>query len=133
MKRSIHIWSCQSMILLLHSHKMFYDRTWKKWPFNTSDCLIEVTVWAGLTVIVLSLWKSITDFSVVNTCSLDAYESVFLPEYLIKFIFSVHLNPNLLTYTKTKCIILNIYFIGNCYAYNSLVLHVFGKYICGLW
>lgn len=35
----------------------------------------------------------------------------------IKFLFSVHLNLNLLTYTKTKCIILNIYFIGNCYTY----------------
>jgi hypothetical protein len=23
----------------------------KKWPFNTGDCLIEVTTWAGLTVI----------------------------------------------------------------------------------
>ena len=29
---------------------MFYDRIWKGWPFNTDDCLIEVTTWAGLTV-----------------------------------------------------------------------------------
>ena len=31
---------------------MFYDRT-KKWPVNTGDCLIEVTTWAGLTVMVI--------------------------------------------------------------------------------
>jgi hypothetical protein len=24
---------------------MFYDRTRKRWPFNTGDCLIEVTAW----------------------------------------------------------------------------------------
>ena len=30
--------------------KFFYDRTRKRWPFNTVDCLIEVTAWAGLTV-----------------------------------------------------------------------------------
>ena len=28
----------------------FSDSTRKKWPFNTGDCLIEVTAWAGLTV-----------------------------------------------------------------------------------
>jgi hypothetical protein len=28
---------------------MFYDRTRKGWPFDTGDCLIEVTIWAGLT------------------------------------------------------------------------------------
>jgi len=28
----------------------FYDRTRKEWPFNTGDCLIEVTSWVGLTV-----------------------------------------------------------------------------------
>jgi hypothetical protein len=27
-----------------------YDRTRKGWLFNTGDCLIEVTAWAGLTV-----------------------------------------------------------------------------------
>ena len=30
---------------------MFYDRIRKEWTFNTGDCLIEVTTWAGLTVI----------------------------------------------------------------------------------
>jgi hypothetical protein len=29
---------------------MSQDRTRKRWPFNTGDCLIEVTAWAGLTV-----------------------------------------------------------------------------------
>jgi len=23
----------------------------KRWPFNTGDCLIEVTTWVGLTVL----------------------------------------------------------------------------------
>jgi len=31
--------------------KFFYDRTIKMWPFNTGDCLIEVTAWAGFTVV----------------------------------------------------------------------------------
>jgi hypothetical protein len=30
--------------------KYFNDRTRKGWPFNTSDCLIEVTTWTGLAV-----------------------------------------------------------------------------------
>ena len=33
-----------------NSYDIFYDRTRKKCPFNTGDCLIEVTTWAGLTV-----------------------------------------------------------------------------------
>jgi hypothetical protein len=28
---------------------MFYDRTRKRWPFNTGDWLIEATAWACLT------------------------------------------------------------------------------------
>ena len=28
----------------------FSDRTRKRWPFNTGDCLLEVTALAGLTV-----------------------------------------------------------------------------------
>jgi hypothetical protein len=34
----------------LNSYEIFYDRTWKGWPFNTGDGLIEVTTWAGLIV-----------------------------------------------------------------------------------
>jgi predicted nucleic acid-binding protein len=33
------------------SYVIFYDRTRKGGPFNISDCLIEVTTWAGLTVL----------------------------------------------------------------------------------
>ena len=35
----------------LNSYKMFYDRTRKMWPFITGDCLIEVTAWAVLTLL----------------------------------------------------------------------------------
>jgi hypothetical protein len=34
----------------LYSYELFYDRTRKGWPFNTGDCLIEVTTWTGLIV-----------------------------------------------------------------------------------
>ena len=33
------------------SYDIFYDSIRKRWPFNTGDCLIEVTAWAGLTVL----------------------------------------------------------------------------------
>ena len=35
--------------------KIVYDRTRKWWPFNTGDCLLEVTTWAGLTVYLRSV------------------------------------------------------------------------------
>ena len=35
---------------MLNLYEFLYDWTRKKWPFNTGDCLIEVTAWAGLTV-----------------------------------------------------------------------------------
>jgi hypothetical protein len=28
-----------------NSYEIFYNRTSKRWPFNTGDCLIEVTTW----------------------------------------------------------------------------------------
>ena len=31
--------------------EIVYDRTSQKWPFDRGDCLIEVTAWAGLTVV----------------------------------------------------------------------------------
>ena len=34
----------------VNSYEIFYDRTRKRWPVNAGDCLIEVTLWAGLTV-----------------------------------------------------------------------------------
>ena len=50
---------------MFNSYEIFYDRTRKMWPFNTGDCLIEVTTWAGLTVTVFTcmynktlLWQS---------------------------------------------------------------------------
>jgi len=36
-----------------NSYEIFYVRTRKMWPFNTGDCLIEVTTWTGLSVQVL--------------------------------------------------------------------------------
>ena len=33
-----------------NSYEIFYNRIRKRWPFNTGDCLIEVTRWTGLTV-----------------------------------------------------------------------------------
>jgi hypothetical protein len=38
-----------------NAYDIFYHRTRKRWPFNTGDCLIEVTAWAGLTV--FGLWE----------------------------------------------------------------------------
>ena len=36
---------------MFSSYEMFNDWTRKMWPFNTSDCLIEVNSWADLTVL----------------------------------------------------------------------------------
>ena len=36
----------------LNSYEIYYDKTRKKWPLNTGDCLIQVTSWAGLIVLV---------------------------------------------------------------------------------
>jgi hypothetical protein len=33
----------------LNLYEIYYDRTRKRWSFNTGDCFIEVTAWAGLT------------------------------------------------------------------------------------
>ena len=33
-----------------NSYEMFNDRKWKMWPFNTGDCLIEVSEGAGFIV-----------------------------------------------------------------------------------
>jgi hypothetical protein len=38
-------------VILFISYEIFYDRTRKSWPFLTDGCLIEMTTWAGLTVI----------------------------------------------------------------------------------
>ena len=39
-----------SSLKRFNSYETFYDRTRKGWPFNTGDCLTEVTTWEGLTV-----------------------------------------------------------------------------------
>jgi hypothetical protein len=36
--------------LLIEVQLIFYECTRKMWPFNTGDCIIEVTSWVGLTV-----------------------------------------------------------------------------------
>jgi len=33
-----------------NSYEIFYDRTGNRWPFDTDDCSIQVTAWAGLTI-----------------------------------------------------------------------------------
>jgi hypothetical protein len=38
-------------VLRGHLWEIFYDRTRERWPFSTGDFLIEVTAWAGLTVV----------------------------------------------------------------------------------
>ena len=42
-------------------YEIFCDMTIKQWPFDTDDCLIEVTVWVGLTVydsLITNRWSS---------------------------------------------------------------------------
>ena len=36
----------------------FSDRTWKIWPFNTGDCLIEVTVFVLFIVFCVDIFNS---------------------------------------------------------------------------
>ena len=33
-----------------NSYEIFFEMTRKRWSLNTGDCLIKVTLWAGLTV-----------------------------------------------------------------------------------
>jgi hypothetical protein len=48
---------------MFNSNKIFYDRIRIRWPFNTGDCLIEVTAWAGMTVYVSLTRQSNSSFS----------------------------------------------------------------------
>jgi hypothetical protein len=41
----------------------------KRWPFNTGDCLIEVTAWAGLTVHVKSFCIKVLSFTHGYCCN----------------------------------------------------------------
>ena len=36
-------------LMMFNSYEIFFDMTKKWWPFDTDDCLIEMTVWAGFT------------------------------------------------------------------------------------
>jgi hypothetical protein len=53
-----HLWTKKNGLLIqvtsqkrFNSYEFVYDRTRKGWPFNTGDCLIEVTTLAGVTVL----------------------------------------------------------------------------------
>ena len=48
---------------MFNSNKIFYDRIRIRWPFNTGDCLIEVTAWAGMTAYVSLTRQSNSSFS----------------------------------------------------------------------
>jgi len=50
---------------------MFIGRTRKGWPFNTDDCLIEVTAWAGVTMYIRGI-----HFSSVSTIVLLEFRMV---------------------------------------------------------
>jgi hypothetical protein len=39
-----------------NSYEIFYDRTRKRWPINTGDCLIEMASRAGFTVQIFLSW-----------------------------------------------------------------------------
>ena len=50
---------------MLNSYEMVNDWTRNWWPFNTGDCLIEVTSWVGFTVytlFVLLKWDLYEDY-----------------------------------------------------------------------
>jgi hypothetical protein len=67
------------------------DRTRKRWPFNTGDCLIEVTAWAGLTL----LYQITTfTFSIIFGCPLILHKGTMLlnfSEMLLFFCFRIDL------------------------------------------
>ena len=47
---------------VIPSFDFSYDRTRKRWPFNTGDCLIEMTAWTSLTVILIWNERLLCDF-----------------------------------------------------------------------
>jgi len=50
-------------------NEIFYDRSRKRWPFNTGDCLIEVTTWEGFSVYNTVLMKVIPELNKMHTQS----------------------------------------------------------------
>jgi hypothetical protein len=55
---------------------MKFSMTRKGWPFNTGDCLIEVTTWAGLTVYIY-LFTHLVSFHHVPKQLYDIFSDVF--------------------------------------------------------
>jgi len=60
-----HLWDKEKVIIQDrwplksgYSYEIFHDMTRKMWPFNTGDCLIEVTAWAGFTVLLCTSKKN---------------------------------------------------------------------------
>ena len=65
-KRSWHLGHRKSGLLRkvtsfkrFNSNEIFYNRTGKRWRFNTDDCLLEVTAWACLSVFISFATKTI--------------------------------------------------------------------------
>ena len=64
----------------LHLHKtgdllievqFIWNFSWqdkKRWPFNTGDCLIEVTEWAGLTITIYNINSYVSLKQRIKTC-----------------------------------------------------------------
>jgi len=47
---------------------MFYDRTRKRWSFNTCDCFIEVTAWSDC-FIEVTAWSGLIVYTMENSLS----------------------------------------------------------------
>ena len=56
--------------------EIFYDRTRKRWPFNTGDCLIKVAALTGLSVF-WNFWFSIIIIKLVYYLFYSAYGNWF--------------------------------------------------------
>ena len=51
-----------------NSNEIFYDRTRKRWPLNTDDCLIEVNAWTDLTLhIFIEIYSSQNNAVIIQT------------------------------------------------------------------
>ena len=60
---------------MFNSYTIFYDRTIKRWHFNTGDWLIKVFAWAGLTVLVYRN-KNGFDYKYFNWNDFFIYEHI---------------------------------------------------------
>ena len=87
-----------------NSYEIFYDGTRKGWPFNTGDCLIELSAWAALTV----YWSNF-DFKKKYSTSLI---------FLIHFVTDI-INIRCYRNKKNTCKQHNIKFLSNTYNLSS--------------